>query len=198
MRKCVKHNNPSSLQQCRETFNLYYYEADRDFANEEMPSWDEMSYTMIDKVAADHLFESPDEFVLNKEIRDVSLNQGLRGIYFAFQDTGSCITLMAIQIYYKLCPDTTKNYAIFTQTPTGKDQTSSVEVEGQCVPYADVVSKPTYRCMSDGTWDIPLGGCQCRSGYEGSAENTCTRKLRFIQHRSRLDFFKPFHPWVLK
>ena len=86
---------------------------------------------MIDKVAADHLFEPLDEFVLNKKVRDVSLNQGLHGIYFAFQDTGSCITLMAIQIYYKLCPDTTKNYAIFTQTPTGKDQTSSVEVEGQ-------------------------------------------------------------------
>ena len=177
MRKCDKHSNPTSLQQCRETFNLYYYEADRDFANQEMPSWDEMSYTMIDKVAARNLFESPSEFVLNQEVRSVSLNKGLRGIYFAFQDTGSCVTLMAIQVYYKLCPNTTNNYAIFTQTPTGRDQSSSVKVEGRCVPNADVDTTPTFWCMSDGTWDIPLGGCQCRQGYEANEdENVCTSK----------------------
>lgn len=179
MRKCDKHSNPNSLQQCRETFNLYYYEADRDFANQEMPSWDEMSYTMIDKVAARNLFESPTELVLNQEVRSVSLNKGLRGIYFAFQDTGSCVTLMAIQVYYKLCPNTTNNYAIFTQTPTGRDQSSSVKVEGQCVPNADIDTTPTFWCMSDGTWDIPLGGCQCRQGYEANeVENICTKCRR--------------------
>ena len=183
MRKCDKHQYPSLLQQCRETFNLYYYEADRDFANMEMPSWDGLSYTMIDKVAAKHLVENPDEYKFNTEVRTVSLHQGLQGIYFAFQDTGSCVTLMAIQVYYKICENTKKNYAIFPQTPTGKDVGTNVEVEGHCVPYADVVTKPTYRCMGDGTWDIPLGGCQCRSGYEGNDESFCTRKYHMLNKK---------------
>lgn len=178
MRKCVKHNNPSSLQQCRETFNLYYYEADRDFANQEMPAWDEMSYTMVDKIAADHLFESTDEFILNHEVRFVSLQKGLRGIYFAFQDTGSCVTLMAVQIYYKMCESTTHNYAFFTQTPTGVGERDYVPVEGTCVPNSEFVNlkeTPSYSCMSDGTWDIERGGCWCKPGFEGNDdENICS------------------------
>lgn len=180
MRKCVRHNNPTSLQQCRETFNLYYYEADRDFANQEMPAWDEMSYTMIDKVAALHLFESPDEFILNHEVRFVSLQKGLRGVYFAFQDTGSCVTLMAIQVYYQLCENTTNNYAYFMQTPTGMGDRDYVPVVGTCVPNSVIENPketPSYSCMSDGTWDISRGGCWCKPGFEGDDEkNICTRK----------------------
>ena len=181
MRKCLRHSNPSSLQQCRETFNLYYYEADRDFANQEMPSWDEMSYTMVDKIAADHLFESTDEFILNQEVRFVSLQKGLRGIYFAFQDTGSCVTLMAVQVYYKMCERTTHNYAVFPQTPTGVGERDYVPVGGSCLANAEIVNPreaPSYSCMSDGTWDIERGGCWCKPGYEGNGDdgNICSRK----------------------
>ena len=56
MRKCSGVVDASSLRQCKETINLYYIEADNDFANKEIPSWDELTYTMVDKIAADALF----------------------------------------------------------------------------------------------------------------------------------------------
>ena len=177
MRKCDRHNDPTPLHQCRETFNLYYYEADSDFANKTVPPWNETSYSLIDKVAASYLFGSPTEYVLNKEVRTVPLNKGLRGIYFAFQDTRSCVVLMAIKVYYKLCPNTTNNYAYFPQTPTGGDQSSPVRVEGQCVPNAVKVTTPTFFCMSDGRWGYPIGGCHCRLGYDGNKDrNVCISK----------------------
>ena len=173
MRKCVQHSDPTTLQQCRETFNLYMYEADRDFANTEMPSWNENTYTIVDKIPAKYLGESASDVILNTETRFVSLTKNLKGIYFAFQDTGSCLSLVAIKIYYVTCPNITINYAVFPETATGKDHTSSVQQTGTCVPNSSEHSQPIYRCMSDGSWDIALGGCHCHPGYEGQDERSC-------------------------
>lgn len=181
MRKCVKHSDPSVLQQCRETFNLYAYQADRDIANNEMPSWDGTSYNIVDKITAKSLGESASDIFINTETRFISLQTpSLRGIYFAFQDEGACVSLVTLQVFYKVCPKTTRNYASFPATPTGKDHTSSVEREGKCVENASMIQKPTFRCMSDGSWDIPLGKCQCDSGFEGLDGRICVRKYNFI------------------
>lgn len=56
MRKCSKITDVTNLQQCKETFNLYYFEAGSDFANAMRPSWDQLTYKRIDKIAADKLF----------------------------------------------------------------------------------------------------------------------------------------------
>lgn len=180
MRKCVKHSDPSILQQCRETFNLYQYDADRDFANDDMPKWDAITYTRIDTIPAEILSESTSDILLNTETRFVSLKPGYRGIYFAFQDTGACVSLVSIKVYYKVCSNTTQNYAFFSATPTGENQASSVQKVGVCVPNASQFQRPTYRCMSDGSWDIPLGGCQCDQGFEGVDGEKCVRKYLIV------------------
>ncbi|XP_060587535.1 ephrin type-B receptor 1-B-like isoform X2 [Ruditapes philippinarum] len=188
MRKCVKHSDPSILQQCKELFTLYSYQADRDIANKEMPSWDDTSYKLVGKIPATFLGESASDILLNTQENFISLTPGLRGIYFSFQDTGACVSLVAIKVFYKQCPNTIQNYAEFPATPTGKDHTSSVEREGKCVENASLLKKPTYRCMSDGTWDIPIGGCQCGPGYEGRDEERCVpcAKNFFKWHASDL------------
>lgn len=56
MRKCSKIIDSTNLQQCKETFNLYYFDAGSDFANALRPSWDALTYKRIDKIAADKLF----------------------------------------------------------------------------------------------------------------------------------------------
>ena len=180
MRKCVKHSDPSILQQCKELFTLYSYQASKDIANSEMPSWDKDTYNFVGKIPATYLSESASEILLNTETNFISLTPGLRGIYFSFQDTGACVSLVSIKVYYKQCPNTIQNYAEFPATPTGKDHTSSVERVGKCVENASQLQKPTYRCMSDGTWDIPIGGCQCGPGYEGRDKERCVRKYNFL------------------
>ena len=125
-------------------------------------------------MAADHLSQSPDDFIMNTETRSLSLTDTSPGIYFAFQDTGACVTLLTVQVYYKVCPMTTNNYAVFVQTATGKDMFSSVMVEGHCVENAEKVSSPVQYCMADGTWALPRGGCQCKVGFTGNGRNTCT------------------------
>lgn len=175
MRKCVRHSDPSTLQQCKETFHLYYYEADSDFANELMPSWDAMTYTIVDKIAADYLYEgTPGETIkLNFEKREVALNKGLRGIYLAFQDTGACVSLISVKVYYIKCPNITMNYAFFLETPTGSSPQALEEREGVCVANSQLESKATLLCRSDGNWYINNGNCQCIAGYAGKNGTEC-------------------------
>jgi len=51
-RKCTKYPDPGRLQQCKESFKLLYYEAESDFANSMMPTWDEETYRHVDVIAA--------------------------------------------------------------------------------------------------------------------------------------------------
>ncbi|XP_052283818.1 ephrin type-B receptor 1-B-like isoform X2 [Dreissena polymorpha] len=173
MRRCVKHTDPEKIQSCRETFNLYSYQADRDIANNEMPTWDDASYSLVDIIPAHLLAESANDVRLNNVTKFVPLRKGVRGIYFAFQDTGACVSLVVVKVYFKLCPNITRSFAFFSETPTGELQTSSVPKDGVCVAHSMRVQSPLYYCMSDGTWDIPQGGCQCDPGYEGVNDQQC-------------------------
>ena len=56
MRTCQMFPDPENLHQCRESFKLYYYEAESDFANSMMPTWDTETYSHVDVVAADQTF----------------------------------------------------------------------------------------------------------------------------------------------
>ena len=182
MRRCVKHNDPSSLQTCKETYNLYYYQTDSDIANEMMPAWDDSSYTLVKKIAATHLFSDHDDFRINEETFEIALDTGLKGIYFAFQDTGSCVTLISIRIYYIMCPNMTNNYAFFKETPTGNSPSALEEQRGKCVANAgEGQDPPTYLCSSDGTWIYPQQTCLCMPGYEGYGGSECIGKYIFIK-----------------
>ena len=59
---------------------------------------------------------------------------------FLLQDTGACVALMHVRIYYMFCPEVTKNLAIFPATTSGSEVTSLVEAKGVCVPFASQVS----------------------------------------------------------
>lgn len=175
MRKCVRHSDPSSLQQCKETFHLYYYQADSDIANEMMPSWDDTSYATVDKIAADYLYEGThgETIKLNLENREVSLEKNLRGIYLAFQDTGACVSIISVKVYYIKCPNITMNYAFFLETPTGSSPQALEEREGVCVAHSQLESKATLLCQSNGEWYISSGKCQCIAGYFGKNGTEC-------------------------
>ncbi len=178
MRKCTKYPDPALLQQCKESFKLYYYEAESDFANEMMPTWDIETYSHVDVVAADHTFDDTSDAFINTEIRSISITR--QGVYFAFHDTGACTTLLSIRIYYKLCPNVTFNFATFPDTMTGQDVSSIVQQNGVCVNHAAIERPPSYLCKADGTWYFLSGGCKCMPGYErDSGDTNCSGKCHY-------------------
>ncbi|XP_074654752.1 ephrin type-B receptor 3-like [Tubulanus polymorphus] len=163
MRECTQYPDPQNLQQCKETFNLLYYEAESDYANSMLPRWDTITYRHIDVVAADSKFSSINNAVINTEVRSVAINQ--KGVYFAFMDMGACVTLIAVRIYYKICPEVTLNFAKFLATPTGSDSSSIYPATGECVANSAMESEPTYQCKANGEWYLNSGGCQCLPAF---------------------------------
>ena len=164
MRECTRHPNPNHLQQCKEKFNLLFYEADSNFANDMMPTWDTMSYRHIDAIAADREFSDINNAAINTKTRDIPIS--LNGVYFAFQDTGACTSLISVKVYYIYCDSITINYARFPDTVAGPEVTSIVQQTGSCVENAAMESKPTYLCKADGTWYLNSGGCKCMAGFQ--------------------------------
>lgn len=175
MRMCIKYPDPSRLQQCKESFKLMYYEAESDFANSMMPTWDEFSYQHIDVIAADKVFTDINDAVINTEVRSIPISR--RGVYIAFYDQGACTTLISVRVYYHMCPSIIENFAIFPNTTTGSEISSLEHVEGTCVPNAAIEKSPSYLCTGEGSWVYLQGGCKCMPGYQPvGIDKGCSRK----------------------
>jgi len=154
---------PGTALSCKETFSLLYYEFDA--VTKEPPPWEQESYTLIDRIAADEgRFTLNNEVIINTEVRSIPVTK--KGVYFAFRDQGACISLLAIKVYYITCPEVTASFAFFPATPTGRELTSIEQAEGQCVANSVEVSPPRHLCKGDGKWYLLSGGCQCKPGYE--------------------------------
>ncbi|XP_040517630.1 ephrin type-A receptor 6 isoform X7 [Gallus gallus] len=167
---------------CKETFNLYYMESDESHGLKFKPN----QYTKIDTIAADESFTQMDLgdriLKLNTEVREVGpINK--KGFYLAFQDIGACIALVSVRVYYKKCPFTVRNLAMFPDTIPRVDSSSLVEVRGSCVKSAEERDTPKLYCGADGDWLVPLGRCICSVGYE-ELDGSC--------HACRPGFYKAF------
>ncbi|RUS79483.1 hypothetical protein EGW08_012751, partial [Elysia chlorotica] len=169
MRSCNRMVNAENLVQCKETFNLYYFPADSDFGNDLLPSWDALTYKKVDTIAAEYTFQGMEDRRYNTETQTVALvESGPRGVYFAIQDQGACLTIARLVVFYVTCPNVTVDYAFFDETPTAA--TSIVEASGRCVEHATEKSKLSYVCQHDGRWyKSPRGQCVCKPGYQGAA-----------------------------
>ncbi|XP_060226583.1 ephrin type-A receptor 6 isoform X3 [Meriones unguiculatus] len=162
---------PWVLGTCKETFNLYYIESDESHGAKFKPS----QYIKIDTIAADESFTQMDLgdriLKLNTEIREVGPIER-KGFYLAFQDIGACIALVSVRVFYKKCPFTVRNLAMFPDTIPRVDSSSLVEVRGSCVKSAEERDTPKLYCGADGDWLVPLGRCICSTGYE-EIEGSC-------------------------
>ncbi|KAH6933869.1 hypothetical protein HPB50_018650 [Hyalomma asiaticum] len=153
---------PGMALSCKETFSLLYYEFDA--ATREPPPWEPESYKP-------GRFTSNAEVIINTEVRSVPVTK--KGVYFAFRDQGACLSLIAVKVYYMVCPNVTTSLAHFPETPTASEVTAIVTAEGQCVANARVVgSPPRMLCKGDGNWTLPSGGCACIPGYR-AVGNSC-------------------------
>uniref|UniRef100_A0A8C4X1Y2 receptor protein-tyrosine kinase n=1 Tax=Eptatretus burgeri TaxID=7764 RepID=A0A8C4X1Y2_EPTBU len=160
---------PNVLGSCKETFNLYYYEADSSSPWGTDTSWIKDSFVRVDTIAPDQSFKGIDmkgtQLKINKELRSFGpLTK--RGFFLGFQDYGSCMSLIAVRVFYRKCLATVDNFATFPETMAGAEMTSLVVAHGACVENAEEKDMPIkLYCTGDGEWLVPIGSCMCRAGY---------------------------------
>merc|ERR1719422_2439531 len=146
---------PGNAVKCKETFSLLYYEFDA--ATREPPPWEPESYKLIDRIAADEgRFTKNDEIIINTETRSVETTH--KGLYFAFQDQGACLSLLSVKVYYLTCPEITVEFAHYPETATGTDTGSVEKVLGKCVENSvPTGNQPSNLCKSEGLWIYHTG-----------------------------------------
>eukprot|EP00064_Thunnus_orientalis_P017340 superscaffoldBa00003657_g17421 len=195
VRDCASLRSPSPT--CRETLTLYYKQADsqreleRTWAAE--PSSREKDtregWVKIDTIAADKSFSkvepsSPHQYQPNRysriNIKTRSFAPLTRnGFVLAIVDSGACVSLMGVSIFYRRCSATSLYLASYPATPSGAEPTALVPVSGICVPHSKAQggTAPRMHCNAEGEWMVPVGGCVCDEGYEpnvnGSACLAC-------------------------
>uniref|UniRef100_A0A4X1UNY9 receptor protein-tyrosine kinase n=2 Tax=Sus scrofa TaxID=9823 RepID=A0A4X1UNY9_PIG len=190
---------PLVLGTCKETFNLYYMESDDDHG----VKFREHQFIKIDTIAADESFTQMDLgdriLKLNTEVREVGpVNK--KGFYLAFQDVGACVALVSVRVYFKKCPFTVKNLAMFPDT-VPMDSQSLVEVRGSCVNNSKEEDPPRMYCSTEGEWLVPIGKCSCNAGYEergfmceAPSPVMTIKKDRTSRNSISLSWQEPEHP----
>lgn len=169
---------PRVTRACKETFNVFFYEADADLASATFPPWMENPYVKVDKVAAEHLTRKRPGMEASGKVNVKTLRVGplsKMGFYLAFQDQGACMALLSVRLFYKKCPAVTVNFTLFQETVPRE---LVMPVTGQCVPNAvKTSSRPlSMYCREDGQWaDQAITDCTCAAGYEPSEESTRCR-----------------------
>ncbi|XP_072865551.1 ephrin type-B receptor 6 isoform X2 [Chlorocebus sabaeus] len=180
---------------CRETFTLYYRQAEEPDSPDSVSSWHLKRWTKVDTIAADESFPSSSSssssaawavgphgagqragLQLNVKERSFGpLTQ--RGFYVAFQDTGACLALVAVRLFSYTCPAVLRSFASFPETKaSGAGGASLVAAVGTCVAHAEPEedgvggqaggSPPRLHCNGEGKWMVAVGGCLCQPGHQ--------------------------------
>lgn len=172
VRDCASMHTVASS--CKETFTLYYHQSEADTATQELPEWREGPWTKVDTIAADESFSQVDSTgkVLKTNVKVRSFGPLTKhGFYLAFQDSGACMSLVTVQVFFYKCPAVVKGFASFPETFAGGERTSLVESPGTCVPNAEEKSMTgasgvRLHCNGEGEWIVAIGQCTCKAGYQ--------------------------------
>ncbi|KAM6469225.1 ephrin type-A receptor 1 isoform 3-T3 [Liasis olivaceus] len=123
----------------------------------------------INTVAGDRIFTARDvemgALQLNMEVCSITKLQQ-RGFYLAFQNSGACVALVSVRVYYKTCSDTLSGLAHFPETLASAEGLK--EVPGVCLKDAaeEMGVPPKMHCSPSGEWLVPVGRCLCVIGFE--------------------------------
>uniref|UniRef100_A0A1I8EVW7 receptor protein-tyrosine kinase n=1 Tax=Wuchereria bancrofti TaxID=6293 RepID=A0A1I8EVW7_WUCBA len=167
MRDCSEF--PGNARSCKETFRLYGVQV---MNNEKYQNnyFNLLFFRdLIDRITADtgrHSKSDPTTAAVNQEVRSYTVTKD--AAYFAFRDSGACISILNVKIFYEVCPEITRAFVHYPQTVTGAEAHSIIAVN-------DSIKQPTYVCKATGSWDMANGECHCDKGYASSIKyNTCT------------------------
>ncbi|XP_036850395.2 ephrin type-B receptor 6 isoform X5 [Manis javanica] len=174
---------------CRETFTLYYRQAEEPDGPDSLSDWHRKRWTKVDTIAADESFPASSAWAVGP--RGAGQRAGLqlnvkersfgpltqRGFYVAFQDTGACLALVAVKLFSYACPSVLRAFASFAETQaSGAGGASLVAAVGACVAHAEPEedggggqaggSPPRLHCNGEGKWMVAVGGCRCQPGHQ--------------------------------
>ncbi|CAF99514.1 unnamed protein product, partial [Tetraodon nigroviridis] len=96
-----------------------------------------------------------------------SSSSGFRFV-LAVVDSGACVSLMGVSIFYRRCPATSVYLASYPAPPSEAEPTALVPVSGTCVAHSKMQggTPPRMHCNAEGEWMVPVGGCVCDEGHE--------------------------------
>lgn len=95
--------------------------------------------------------------------------------------------MLSRKVFYKRCPSTVRNLAVFPDTVPHTDSSSLVEVRGACVENAEERDTPKLYCGADGDWLVPLGRCVCSIGHAEMDGDCRGEKFVGVSHRFRAE-----------
>ena len=105
------------------------------------------------------------------ETQDVTIQLGTSGgLYLAAQDTGTCVSITRLTVFYYFCPQQVVNFINYPKTLA-----DGGIIQLACVLGAGPVG-PLSTCGSQGVWGAPAGACSCNPGYT-SIGQTCQCRL---------------------
>ncbi|XP_065335726.1 ephrin type-B receptor 1-B isoform X6 [Cloeon dipterum] len=174
IRDCSSLSN--AVRTCKETASVYYHEMSGETGST-LPD-DRESYKFLGKLVTK-------TFSASESVADTNTTQSIpaseHGVFFAFKDEGTCITLLSVQVFYLRCPEVTANLTHFPATATGRSSSDFVMATGECVANAEAVDPygvksqtiPQSWCKPDGKWFSveSVVNCKCKPGYEPDANN---------------------------
>lgn len=191
IRECNKFPISQVAKNCREKFELYYEEIEEANIKNEQTTSNEFFLNKIKLLIFQDTFVSDtglryynsvvdrkrnqakedDTSSINIELREIPLTLSANSyIRFAIRDTGACISLLSVKANYVTCSEFTKFGIRFPETPTGKDLTDLIQVNGACPPNSVSSQVPKAICTAKGEWLITdqnlESRCQCKPGYE--------------------------------
>ena len=101
---------------------------------------------------------------------------GSGGMYLAAQDTGTCVSISRLTVFYYVCPQQVLGFISYPQTVASNGLITTQLV---CAPGANVGSQqPQASCASSNldVWGPPSGSCSCSPGYTNMSQ-TCQCRL---------------------
>ncbi|XP_063819406.1 ephrin type-B receptor 5-like [Pseudophryne corroboree] len=163
---------------CRETFTLYQRQASSAMEAEEW-EWSEENWTKVDTIGAGRSFSrNPEKGGQGPRMDERTIDFGpvnRNGFYLAFVDSGACLSLAGVKVYFHKCPATVRSLASFPETPSsGEGGASLAEAVGSCVVGAHLLgtARLSLHCGGEGEWMILSGSCVCDAGREVSEDGT--------------------------
>ena len=155
-------------QDCRKTFQIYYYESDMDISRTAA----EFDALASQYLPADNYADQLTGVVL------ATFTKSKKGFYIGFLNSIPCALLTEILFYYFQCPATESVSGVYSVSAVLSPSPTDVSVT------ADITCAPTYlrrdplslpaECYWNGTWRLPVESvCECIPDSYLLADNVC-------------------------
>ena len=151
---------------CQQSFQLQIYETPNINSNSSLIT---ANYVSFSRVAVG---SNPTGNIV--ETTDVLVPlRGSGGMYLAAQDTGTCVSITHLTVFYYVCPQQVLGFISYPQTVASNGLITQL----MCALGASVVSQqPQASCANLGVWGPPSGSCSCSPGYTNISQ-TCQCRL---------------------